>query len=162
HRRYLNATGDAQYFVRAIHSLGRELIERGGDNPHARAQKVQALVREGLRWEPYSPYLWALWRDALVADDALDAAELIGWERVRRNPADADARTQLAILLVNSLGKVDEAETLLRETIEKFPDHAVARGELAEFLIFQDRVSEAASILDVALSAGVKNEVIYA
>lgn len=80
HRRYLNATGDAQYFVRAVHALGRELIERIGDNPHARAHKVQALAREGLKWRPHDRYLWALWRDALVADDAPEAAELIGWE----------------------------------------------------------------------------------
>ena len=39
HRNYLRATGDAQYFVRAIHALGRELIERGGDNLHARLKR---------------------------------------------------------------------------------------------------------------------------
>jgi tetratricopeptide (TPR) repeat protein len=162
HRRYLQATGDAQYFVRAIHALGRELIEQGGDQLHTRAQKVQALVREGLRWEPYNRYLWALWRDALVADDAPEAAELIGWESVRRDPADVDKRTQLATLLVSSLGKFDEAESLLRETIEKFPYNAVARNELAELLIFQDRTPEAAGVLDAALNTGSRDEVTYA
>lgn len=161
HRRYLYATGDAQYFVRAIHALGRALIERGGDQPHARAQKAQSLVREGLRWESYNRYLWALWRDALVADDAPEAAELVGWEAIRRDPANVGARNQLATLLVNSLGKVDEAETVLRETIEKFPENAVARNELAELLIFQDRVPEAISILDACLIGEVKNAVTY-
>lgn len=161
HQRYLFATGDAQYFVRAIHALGRALIERAGDKPRVRAQKAQALVREGLRWEPYDRYLWTLWQDALVADGAIEAAELIGWEAIRRDPAHVNARTQLATLLVNSLGKLDEAETLLRETIEKFPDNAVARGELAELLIFQDRTSEAASVLDVALESGIHDRPIY-
>jgi tetratricopeptide (TPR) repeat protein len=133
HRNYLRATGDAQYFVRAIHALGRELIERGGDNLHARAQKAQALAREGLNWQPYNRYLWALWRDALVADNAADAAELIGWEFVRRDPTDVDARNQLATLLAD-LGKFDQAEMLLRETIDTFPDDAYARTQRATLL----------------------------
>jgi hypothetical protein len=107
------ATGDPQYFVRAVHALGRELIERGGDMPQERTGKAQALAREGLKWQPYDRYLWALWRDALVADNAAEAAELIGWESIRRDPADVDKRNQLATLLVNSLSKLDEAETLL-------------------------------------------------
>ncbi len=144
--------------MRAIHALGQALIEKGGDNAHARAHKAQRLAREGLSWEPYDRHMWALWRDALVADDAPEAAELIGWEFVRRDPADVDARNQLATLLANSLGKLDEAETLLRETIEKFPADAFARTELAELLIFEDRIAEAAGILDAAFDAGIMDE----
>lgn len=162
HRKYLYATGDAKYFVRAIHALGTELIVRGDDNPHARAQKVQALAREGLKWEPYDRYLWTLWREALVAEDAIEAAELIGWESIRRDPDHADARAQLATLLVNSLGKLDEAEALLRETIKKFPDNAPARNEFVEFLLSENRVEEAAEILDAAFKAEVTNEATYA
>lgn len=162
HRQYLHATGDAQYFVRAVHALGRALIEQGGDQPRARAQKTQALVREGLRWKPYDRYLWALWRDAFVADGTPEAAELIGWEAIRRDPTHAYARTELATLLVNSLGKLDEAETLLREAIEKFPDNEVARNELAELLIFQDRLPEATSVLDAALNTGASDAATYA
>jgi Flp pilus assembly protein TadD len=148
HRRYLSATGDAQYFVRAIHSLGRELIERGGDNPHARAQKAQSLAREGLRWQPYDRYLSSLWRDALVADNAPEAAELIGWEFVRRDPTDPEARTQLATLLANSLNKFDEAETLLKETVQKFPDNVPARSQLATLLGNSlDKFDEAEALL---------------
>jgi tetratricopeptide (TPR) repeat protein len=134
HRRYLNATGDAQYFVRAIHALGRAMIERGGDNPRARARKAQALAREGLDWQPYDRYLWALWRDAFAADDAVEVAELIGWEMVRRDPTHVDARTQLATLLAD-LGKFDHAEMLLEETIDAFPDNAHARNQLAIVLV---------------------------
>ena len=133
HRRYLYATGDAQYFVRAIHALGSALIERGNDNLHARAQKAQALAREGLSWQPYNRYLWALWRDAYAADNAADAAELIGWESIRRDPANVEARTQLATLLAD-LGKFDQAEFLLKEAIGAFPDNAVARTQLATLL----------------------------
>jgi tetratricopeptide (TPR) repeat protein len=161
HRRYLIATGDPQYFVRAVHALGRELIERGGDMPQERTGKAQALAREGLKWQPYDRYLWALWRDALVADNAAEAAELIGWESIRRDPADVDKRNQLATLLVNSLSKLDEAETLLRETIERFPGDVYARTQLAELLIFEDRASEAASVVDATIRALPKNAVPY-
>jgi tetratricopeptide (TPR) repeat protein len=161
HRRYLHATGDAQYFVRAIHALGRELIARGGDNPHQRAQKVQGLVREGLSWQPHDRYLWSLWRDALLADGAPEAAELVGWEYVRRDPANPGARTDLATLLARSLNKLDEAETLLRETIEKFPDNAHARCQAAELLIAEDRIAEATSVVEAALNSGAKNAITY-
>lgn len=161
HRKYLNATGHSQYFVRAVHALGSALIDGSGDAPHARARKAQALAREGLKWEPYDRHLWALWRDALVADDALEAAELVGWEFVRRDSTNVEGRNQLATLLANTLGKVDEAETLLKETIDKFPDNAVARTELAELLIFQDRLPEAASVLDAAIDAVVVGEATF-
>lgn len=162
HRHYLHATGDAQYFVRAIHSLGCALIERGGDSQHARNEKAQSLAREGLKWQPYNRYLWSLWRDALAADGALEAAELVGWEKIRRDPTDVDARNQLAIVLANLLNRYDDAELLLKETIEKFPEDGFARSELAELLIFQDRVPEASSVLDEALEAGIQQEALYA
>jgi len=57
HRHFLNATGDSQYFVRAIHALGTALIAPCGDQPHLRATKAQALAREGLGWQPYNRYL---------------------------------------------------------------------------------------------------------
>ena len=162
HRRYVIATGDAGYFVRAIKFLGRGLIQVVGDNSHARIKKVQSIAREGLQWQPNDRYLWSLWRDAFEADHAVEAAELIGWEMIRRDLTHVDARTQLAIFLVNSLGKLNEAETLLKETVEKFPDNSVARSELAELLIFQDRTAEAASVLDAALSAGFEHGPIFA
>ncbi|MFZ1963166.1 MAG: hypothetical protein WAU78_06825 [Roseiarcus sp.] len=148
HRRYLRATGDAHYFVRAVHFLGRELIERGGDSPHARAQKAQSLAREGLRLQPYNPFLWSLWRDALLADDAPEAAELIGWESVRRLPTDAEKRAQLATLLARSPDRFGEVETLLKETVEKFPNDAIARNQLAALIArTPDRVGEAETLL---------------
>ncbi|NVO13488.1 MAG: tetratricopeptide repeat protein [Rhodoplanes sp.] len=161
HRRYLSATGHSHYFVRAVHMLGRELIVRGEDARHARAVKAQALAREGLRWEPYNRHLGALWCDALVADGAPDAAELVGWERVRRDQTDVNARTQLATLLVNELGRLEDAEALLKDTIATFPHDVVARTELAELLIFEDRIDEAAEVVDDAIDDGAADEATY-
>ncbi|HEY1931608.1 MAG TPA: tetratricopeptide repeat protein [Acetobacteraceae bacterium] len=134
HRLFLSATGDPQYFVRAVHAVGVALIRPGADQPGARARKAQTLVREGLEWQPYDRYLWALWRDALAAEGALEAAELIGWEAIRRDPDHVDARNQLSTLLAEALHRPDDAEALLRDTITAFPDNAVARTQLATLL----------------------------
>jgi hypothetical protein len=134
HRLFLSATGDPQYFVRAAHAVGAALIRPGADQPGARARKAQTLAREGLEWQPYNRYLWALWRDALAADGTLEAAELVGWEAIRRDPDHVDARNQLATLLAETLHRPDDAEALLRDTIAAFPDNAVARTQLATLL----------------------------
>jgi len=134
HRTYLAATGEHRFFVRAIHVLGQALIRGDADQSAARAHKAQTLAREGLSWEPSNRFLWSLWRDALEAEGALEAAERVGWEFVRRDPDNPDARDQLAALLAGPLGRADQAETLLRDTIAAFPTDAVARAQLATLL----------------------------
>ncbi len=134
HRRFLDDTGDPHFFVRAVHVVGAALIRPGADAPGIRALKAQALAREGLEWEPYDRHLWALWRDALTTEGALEAAELVGWEFVRRDPDNVDARNQLATLLAETLHRPAEAEALLRDTIAAFPQNAVARNQLATLL----------------------------
>jgi hypothetical protein len=81
HRGFLKVTGDPRYFVRALHALGDALIERGGDQPHARARKAQALAREGIDWNPHDRYLWSLWANALAAEGEIEAAEFVAWEQ---------------------------------------------------------------------------------
>jgi thioredoxin-like negative regulator of GroEL len=63
----------------------------------------------------------------------------VGWESIRRDPDDADARNQLATLLAETPGRASEAEALLRETIVAFPQDVVARNQLAEVLIAADK-----------------------
>ena len=161
HRRFLKGTGDGQFFVRAIHSLGTALIETPADHPQARARKAQALALEGLEWEPYNRHLWSLWRDALVAEGALDAAEQVGWEAIRRDPDHVDARNQLATLLAGTRGRPAEAEALLRDTIAAFPRDPVARTQLAELLIAADRIEDAETTVADAFAAEAENEVTY-
>jgi len=162
HRHFLNISGEPRFFVRAIHALGGALIRQGGDEPDARARKAQTLAREGLEWQPYDRHLWALWRDALAAEGALAAAELIGWELIRRDPEDVDARTQLATLLAEAVHRPLEAEALLRDTIAAFPQNAVVRSQLAELLIEADRLAEAEAVVDTAFTAGAADEATYA
>ena len=110
--RFLDATGDAQFFVRSMHRLGSALIQTPADEPHVRARRAQALAQEGLDWAPYDQHLWSLWREALAADGALEAAERIGWEFIRRDPDNADARNQLAELAI-AIGDVPAAEAIV-------------------------------------------------
>ena len=158
HRRFLSATGDSQFFVRAIHALGTALIERGGDEPHARTRKAQALAREGIGWQPYDRHLWSLWRDALAADGALDAAERVGWEAIRRDLDDVDARNQLATLLAERLGRPVEADALLRDTIAAVPQDVFARTQLATLLAERlGRPADAEALLRDTIAAFPQN-----
>lgn len=162
HRLFLRATSEPYYFVRAIDALGRALIQTPADQPNARARKAQALAREGLDWAPYDRHLWSLWREALEADGALEAAELVGWEFVRRDPDNPDARTQLATLLAVAAGRPADGEALLRGTIDAFPDDVVARTQLAELAIATGDVPKAEATVDAAFVAGVVDGATYA
>jgi len=139
--RYATRTGDTFYLVRTACNIGMRLL-RGGDVPERRAAKARELARVALRFEGANVYAWALWRDALAAEGKFEAAELLGWETVRRFPEDPQWRTQLALLLANRLDQAQKAEALLRETIVLFshdPKNSVfARCELA--LILADRL----------------------
>jgi hypothetical protein len=160
HRRFVTQTGDAYHFVRACHRVGRALIERGGDDPHRRAGRAQSLAREGLSWDPYNRYLWPLWRDALVADGQLEAAELVGWEFVRRVPTNPPAYGLLASLLARQANRRGDAETLFRHTITRFPGYIYARNQLAELLIIKDQIPDAMSHVE-GVSGDARNSVTY-
>ena len=150
--RYAMRTGDTLYLVRTACNIGMRLLRQRGDAPERRAAKARELARLALRFEPANVYAWALWRDALADEGYLEAAELIGWETIRRFPENPQWRNQLALLLADRLGRPQEAESLLRETMRLFSDNVVARTQLAD-VIGRDsaRVGEAIAILNEAL-----------
>lgn len=137
HEGYATRTGDTFYLVRTACNIGMRLL-RGGDAPARRAAKARELARLALRFEPANLYAWALWRDALAEEGHLEAAELVGWETIRRFPEDPQRRNQLALLLADRLGRPHEAEALLRETMGLFPDYVITRNQLA--LLLADRL----------------------
>ena len=134
HRRYADATGDLYYLVRTACNVGMRLLRQKPAERAKRGVLAARLARQALDYAPANVYAWALWRDGLAAQGAVTAVETVGWEAVRRFPEDPQWRSQLATLLTKELGRSDEAERLLRETMGLFPVNAVVRAQLATLL----------------------------
>ncbi len=164
HEVYANRTGDTFYLVRTACNIGNQLIDHGGDVPERRAASARGFARLALRFEPANIYAWALWRKALAAEGCLEAAELVGWETIRRFPEDPQWRNQLALLLSEQLNQSQAADELLRETIRLFPDdrknNVVAHTQLAN-IVGRDpvRLKEAIAILTEALAIEPDNRI---
>jgi tetratricopeptide (TPR) repeat protein len=162
HRRYADATGDTYYLVRTACNVGMRLLRENPAERAARGEVAAELAREALDYEPANVFAWALWRDALAAQGALEAAERVGWEALRRYPENPQWRTQLATLLDRDLGRSDEAERLLRETVALFPREPAARPQLATLLAdVLDRPEEAAALLREAIEVLPDNSFNY-
>jgi len=131
--RYATRTGDTFYLVRTACNIGMHML-RGGNEAEQRAAKAGELARLALRFESGNVYAWALWRDALAADGHIEAAELLGWETIRRFPENPQWGTQLALLLEGPAGRPKDAEALLRETTRIFPHNVPARNQLTYLL----------------------------
>jgi len=134
HEGYAIRTGDTFYLVRTACNIGMRLLRERGDTPERRAATARDLARLALRFEPANVHGWALWSDALAAKGHMEAAELIDWEAIRRFPELPQQRTRLALLLSDRLNRPQEAEALLRETMQLFSNDAVARNQLALLL----------------------------
>lgn len=133
--RYAEATGDSWNLVRSANRLGMQLIKTGPrDEWKERGSEAVALARKALSWESTNVLSWVLWRNALESQGLYEAAELVGWEAIRRFPEDAFLRTQLARLLVNLSNREDDAESLLRETRERFPRDPFPATQLSYLL----------------------------
>jgi len=161
--RYATRTGDTFYLVRTACNIGKRLLD-SGDEPYRRAAKARKLAQLALRFEGTNVFAWSLWRDALAAEGYLEAAELIGWETIRRFPENPQWRNQLALLLSNQLDRAEEAEALLKETITLFPydqkNCVVAHTQLADIIGRETvRLKEALTILDAALKIEPDGEV---
>lgn len=146
-RYYAEVTGESYYLVTTACNIGMAVI-KGTDDPVGRGRLAVDLAQQALAWQPVNVYAWALWRDALAKQGAFEAAELVGWESIRRFPENVQWRDQLALLLANLPGREAEAEGLLRETMERFPDNVFARTQLALLLAdLAGREAEAEGLL---------------
>jgi tetratricopeptide (TPR) repeat protein len=162
HRFYAETSGDPYFLVRTFTNIGMRLIQHGSDARAERAVAAQELAKEALQWEPYNVFAWSLWRDALAEAGAVEAAELVGWEFVRRVPDDPQTRIELADFLARRPDRRDEAEAVYRETIQRFPDDRYARTQLAELLIATDRLADAGAVIAEAIESKAFNEVTFA
>ena len=131
-RRYTEVTGDSYNFVRTLHNLGHQLLQRHqlGETEMAR---FGLMIERALAWEPMNPYCWMLWADWFEAQGWSDAREWTLREMLRLFPDDQASRVELARLLVRrGEDHWDEAEHWLRQAVERSPDdEPLARVELA-------------------------------
>jgi hypothetical protein len=159
HERYASRTGDTYYLMRTACNIGRQLLENAGDEVEKRADMAHELARLALRYEASDVFAWSLWRDALAALGQVEAAELVGWEAVRRFPEDPQRRNQLARFFSDQPDRDRDAEDLLRETIQLFPEDVVSRSQLAVTVGRNaNRVSEALAIVREALKIDPENQ----
>ena len=158
HERYASITGDTFYLVRTACNIGTQLL-REGDDFVRRATTARELAHLALHFEPANIYAWTLWRKALAAEGHAEAAELVGWETIRRFPEDPQWRSELASLL-DQFGRPQEAEALLHETLKLFPDDVIVAIQLAQLLVDQlDRPQEAEALLQGTLKLFPNNVV---
>ena len=158
---YARASGNSEPLRYAASKLGMALIESGPTlERFGRAKLGIRLAQTVLFWAADSVYGWALWRDALRNAGWTDAAEIVGWETIRRFPENEWWRNQLALLQVR-LGKIDDAKRLLLATIDRFPQDAVSRSQLAEIYINQREYTDALALLEVALDDGIADSYIW-
>jgi tetratricopeptide (TPR) repeat protein len=152
HRRYADATGDTYYLLRTACNVGMRLLREKPAERATRGAVAATLAREALDYAPSNAFAWGLWPNALAAQGALDTAEEVGWEAVRRYPEDPLRRTQLATLIDQQLERTTEAELLLRETVTLFPLNPAARPQLATLLADRlDRPADAVALLREAI-----------
>ena len=145
HVRFVRATGVSRHLTAAAHMLGKALVDHGGSEHCAKAEKFSRL---GLKWQPFDPFLWGLWADALEARGAVKASEVVRWEYVRRFPFNIDGRNQLAEFLI-ALNRLAEADNMVEQSFaEGLGDAAThsLRIRLALYLRGIDAAREATSV----------------
>lgn len=152
--RYAAVTGESHYLVRTACNLGKRLLELAplGERAARGAFSVD-LARSALAWQPQDVVVWGLWVEALAASGQLAAAELVGWEAVRRFPEDPVRRNVLSQLLAHWPGRQWEAEKVLRETARRFPKSVFTWIGLATLLRnWPGRFAEALAVVEEGLA----------
>ena len=144
-RYYAEVTGDSHYVVTTACNIGMAVIE-GADDPVGRGRFGVDLARQALAWQPSNVYGWALWRDALAKQGAFEAAELVGWEAIRRFPENVQWRNQLAELLI-MLDRPDEAAGVVDEIFSRHLEDKASVDLRARLLFHSGDVETAKRVL---------------
>ena len=110
------------------------LLEHGTADGVERGLLAESLARLVLLHEPADQHAWGLRGDALAAAGRRDAAEALGWERLRRFPENPQWTGQLATLLAEGRGRPREAIALLDTGLALFPSHVTLRPHLGRLL----------------------------
>ena len=144
---YAVATGISYYFVRTLHNLGTELLERHALGS-ADMARFGAMIECALVWEPADPYCWMLWAVWFKVQGRRDAHEAMLREMLRLFPNDLPARVELArLLIVCGDACWDEAEHHLRSAMGREPSDEHSHVVMARLLVLRDRGAEAETML---------------
>ncbi len=155
-KKYAEKCGDTQFITKTACNFASKVSKY---RPGLSYQWAE-LARN---FDPWNAYPWNISAKALLNLGNYEQSFLLSIQAIRRFPNDAVARTGLAEVL-KAQGRLDEtegrldeaqerldkaqerfgeAEAVYRETIERFPNNAVARTGLAEVLKAQGRFGEA-------------------
>ena len=144
---YAEATGVSHFFVRTLHNLGTELLERHKLGS-ADMTRFGVMIERSLVWEPANPYCWMLWAEWFKVQGRRDAHEATLREMLRLFPSNVPARVELARLLI-ARGDAcwDEAEHHLRNAMDRDPSDGHSRVVMTRLLALRDRDAEAEAML---------------
>lgn len=156
---YTEITGDDYFLVRSFCNVGTVLLRTVVDARSGASQFAQRLARLTLRYQPYNPIAWGLWRDALFSGGDYDAAVSLGWETVLRFPDDPLMRNELAEILI-ALDQVDDAHILLEAALEVQAYDAVTYAILARILASKGDVAAARDALSQGLAIDTANAIL--
>ena len=144
---YAEATGVSHYFVRTLHNLGAELLERHTLGS-ADMTQLEVMIKRALVWEPANPYCWMLWAKWFQAHGQRDAHEATLREMWRLFPSNLPVQVELARLLI-AHGEAcwDEAERHLRNAMDRDPGNEPSHVVMARLLVLRHRGAEAETVL---------------
>lgn len=152
-RLYAQATGDVHFVVRSACNFAGRFRK---SNPR------QALewVRLALEFDPWNDFAWNTTAAVNLTLGYLTEAAKAAREAVRRFPNDPVAHNGLAEVL-KAQGRLDDAEAVLRYTIERFyarPEVRSALNSLADLLSHRGELDEAERLLTEALRLNPRDE----
>lgn len=150
YEQFAEATGDSYFLVTSACNIGMRLIDVDDDFVD-RGKLGSRLALKALAWQSSNVFAWALWRDALAAQQEYEAAENVGWETIRRFPNNVQWRNQLSELLI-SIDRVEDAAAITRESLDRGIEDAATFDLQARLAFHLEGIERAQSILNEGLS----------
>ena len=144
---YAEITGVSHFFVRTLHNVGSQLLQR-----HSLGEEEMTrfghMVERALVWEPANPYCWMLWAKWFQTQGLRNAHEWTLREMLRLFPNNEPARVELGRLLIaQGEEQWEEAEHWLQQVLNRNPDSGHSRVVMARLLNLRHRKDEAEMLI---------------
>ena len=145
---YAVATGVSHFFVRTLHNLGTNLLERH-QLVETDMTRFGLMIERSLVWEPTDPYLWMLWAHWFRDQGHRDAHEATLREMLRLFPSNLVAQIELArLLIIQGEDGWDEAEHWLNQAREQDSDGGRSQEVMYQLLNSRRRRDERVESLE--------------